>query len=67
MLNTSGVLLKIVISAKFSNPETQGYEVFLDNGQEGFNVQFSEGGDVLSRTIRSKGYKPIDSKGEEIE
>ena len=57
---------KIVISAKFENPEKQGYEVFLDNTQEGFDVQFSEEGDVLNRTIRSKGYKPIDSKGEEI-
>lgn len=56
---------KIVISAQFINPETQGYEVFMDNGQEGFDVQFSEQGDVLNRTIRSKGYKPIDSKGEE--
>ncbi len=58
---------KIVISAEFINPETQGYEVFMDNGQEGFDVQFSEQGDVLNRTIRSKGYKPIDSKGEEKE
>ena len=39
----------------------------MDNGQEGFDVQFSEQGDVLNRTIRSKGYKPIDSKGEEKE
>jgi len=58
---------KIVISAKFTNPEVNGYEVFMDNGQEGFDVQFSEEGDVLNRTIRSEGYKPIDSKAEETE
>jgi len=58
---------KIVITARFENPETEGYEVFLDNGQDGFNVQFSKEGDVLNRTIRSKGYKPIDDEGKEIE
>ncbi|MCB2209191.1 MAG: PepSY-like domain-containing protein [Bacteroidetes bacterium] len=58
---------KIVITARFENPETEGYEVFLDNGQDGFNVQFSKEGDVLNRTIRSKGYKPIDNEGKEIE
>jgi hypothetical protein len=58
---------KIVITARFINPETEGYEVFLDNGQEGFNVQFSNEGKVLNRTIRSKGYKPIDNEGKEIE
>ncbi len=58
---------KIVITARFVNPETEGYEVFLDNEQDGFNVQFSKEGDVLNRTIRSKGYKPIDDEGKEIE
>lgn len=58
---------KIVIAARFINPEEEGYEVFLSSEMDGFNVQFSKEGDVLNRTIRSDAYKPIDSEGKEIE
>lgn len=57
---------KIVIAARFSNPETEGYEVFLDNGQDGFDVQYLEDGELVSRTIRSAGYHKIDNEGNEI-
>jgi hypothetical protein len=58
---------KIVITAKFINPETEGYEVFLSSEMDGFDVQFSKEGDVLNRAIRSEAFKPIDSEGKEIE
>ena len=58
---------KIVIAARFINPETEGYEVFLSSEMDGFDVQFSKEGEVLNRTIRSDAYKPIDSEGKEIE
>jgi hypothetical protein len=58
---------KIVISARFVNPEAEGYEVFLSSEMDGFDVQFSTEGEVLSRAIRSKAFKPIDSEGKEIE
>lgn len=57
----------IVIAARFKNPETNGYEVFLDSDENGFDVQFSKEGDVLSRTIRSEGYTPIDDNGKVLE
>ena len=60
-------MYKIVITARFENPEDKGYEVFLTNDMDGFNVQFSKDGEILSRTIRSEGYKPIDSDGKEID
>ena len=53
----------IVITARFEDPENKGYEVWLDNGREGFNVQYSAEGKVLLRTITSAGYKPIDDDG----
>jgi hypothetical protein len=58
---------KIVLTARFQNPETDGFEVFLDNEDVGFNVQFSKEGEILSRTIRSEGYAPINDDGEELE
>lgn len=56
-------MYNIVIVARFENPENEGYEVFLDNGNDGFDIQFSKEGEVLSRTITSKGYRPIDDDG----
>jgi hypothetical protein len=58
---------KIVLTARFQNPETEGFEVFLDNKDVGFNVQFSKEGEILSRTIRSEGYAPVDDDGERLE
>ena len=59
---------QIVIAARFKNPETEGYEVFLSSSElDGFDVQFSKEGEMLNRTIRSGGYKPIDSDGSEID
>jgi len=56
-------MYKIVIAARFENLKTEGYEVFLDNGTDGFDIQFSKEGEVLSREITSKGYRPIDDDG----
>ncbi|RLD71494.1 MAG: hypothetical protein DRJ02_10405 [Bacteroidetes bacterium] len=56
-------MYKIVIAARFENLKTEGYEVFLDNGNDGFDIQFSKEGEVLSREITSKGYRPIDDDG----
>jgi predicted Zn-dependent protease len=56
-------MYNIVIVARFENLEAEGYEVFLDNGNDGFDIQFSEDGEVLSRIITSKGYRPIDDDG----
>lgn len=58
---------KIVLTARFQNPETEGFEVFLDNEDVGFNVQFSKEGEVLSRTVTSEGYTPINDDGEKLE
>jgi len=33
-------MYKIVIAARFENLKTEGYEVFLDNGNDGFDIQF---------------------------
>lgn len=57
----------IVITAKFEDPENKGYEVWLDNGREGFDVQYSKEGKVLLRTLTSVGYQPIDNDGNFIE
>jgi len=57
----------IVITAKFESPENNGYEVWMDNGREGFDVQYSKEGKVLLRTLTSQGYKPIDDDGNFIE
>ena len=56
-------MYKIVIAARFENQKTEGYEVFLDNDNDGFDIQFSKDGEVLSREITSKGYRPIDDDG----
>ena len=53
----------IVITARFEDPENKGYEVWLDNGREGFDVQYSKEGEVLLRTLTSTGYQPIDDDG----
>lgn len=67
-INESYQQYKIVITARFVNPETEGYEVFLSSSElDGFDVQFSKEGEVLNRTIRSGGYQPIDSDGNEID
>jgi hypothetical protein len=58
---------EIMITARFENPEQKGYEVWLDNGREGFDVQFSPEGKILLRTLTSNGYKPIDEDGNFIE
>ncbi len=59
---------KIVISARFENPEMNGYEVFLDNEYKGgFNVQYTKEGKMLHRTLKSNGYKPIDDDGKVVE
>lgn len=58
---------ELVIAARFEDLENQGYEVWLDNGREGFNVQYNEEGKILLRTITSTGYKPIDDYGNIIE
>ena len=57
----------MVITARFESPENSGYEVWLDNGREGFDVQYSKEGKVLLRTLTSQGYKPIDDDGNFIE
>lgn len=57
----------IVITARFEDPENKGYEVWLDNGREGFDVQYSPEGKVLLRTLTSNGYQPIDDDGNFIE
>jgi hypothetical protein len=56
-------MYNIVIVARFENLKEKGYEVFLDNDNDGFDIQFSEDGEVLSRIITSKGYRPIDDDG----
>ena len=56
-------MYKIVIVARFENPKNEGYEVFLDGESDGFDIQFSEDGEILNRTITSKGYRPIDDDG----
>jgi len=59
---------KIVISARFENPEMSGYEVFLNNEYKGgFNVQYTKEGKMVHRTMKSNGYKPIDDDGKVIE
>lgn len=58
---------ELVITARFEDPENKGYEVWLDNGREGFDVQYSKDGKVLLRTITSAGYQPIDDNGHFIE
>ncbi len=60
-------MYKIVIVARFENPEDKGYEVFMTNEIDGFDVQFSKDGDIISRIIRSGGYKAIDDDGNQIE
>jgi len=57
----------IVITARFEKPGQKGYEVWLDNGREGFDVQYSSDGKVLLRTLTSDGYQPIDDDGNFIE
>ncbi len=56
-------MYNIVIVARFENARNERYEVFLDNGNDGFDIQFSKDGEILNRTITSKGYKPIDDDG----
>ena len=58
---------KIMITTRFENPETNGYEVFLDNETYGFAVQFSKDGEIIKRKLSSKGYRPIDDDGNVIE
>ena len=57
----------IVITARFENPEQKGFEVWLDNSREGFDVRYSPEGKVLLRTLTSNGYQPIDDNGHFIE
>lgn len=57
---------KIMITTRFENPETDGYEVFLDNGTYGFAVQLSKDGEIIKRKMSSKGYRPIDDDGNVI-
>lgn len=59
---------KIVISARFENPEMSGYEVFLDNQYKGgFDVQYTKEGKMVHRTMRTDGYQPINDDGKVIE
>ncbi len=59
---------KIVIAARFENPELNGYEVFLDSkSMGGFDVQYTKEGKMVNRTMKSSGYAPIDDDGKEIE
>jgi hypothetical protein len=59
---------KIVIVARFENPDIDGYEVFLNNENiGGFDVQYTKAGKLYHRTMRSKGYKPLDDDGNVIE
>lgn len=58
---------ELVIAAKFESPESKGYEVWLDNGRDGFDVQYSAEGKMLLRTLTSVGYKPIDDYGNFID
>jgi hypothetical protein len=58
---------KIMITTRFENPDTSGFEVFLDNETYGFAVQLSKEGEIIKRKLSSKGYRSIDDDGNVIE